>query len=163
MDCWALILYDLVMTTTSEILTKAAERSISAAARAMFLPESHTEVPSNSGGIPVTAALEPPQKSLDARCLWCGRTFKPRSTGGIGSEVLLHGTPTTILDRGASLDDEGDRRGPNIGRLLEGVPHERARCLRGIPIISPLRTDSLPLVSKIYWRENADGAIMDGP
>jgi len=29
--------------------------------------------------------------------------------------------------------------------------------------ISPLRTDSLPLVSKIYWRENADDAIMDGP
>jgi hypothetical protein len=27
----------------------------------------------------------------------------------IGSEVLLHGTQATVLDRGASLDDEGDR------------------------------------------------------
>jgi hypothetical protein len=47
----------------------------------------------------------------------------------IGSEVLLHGTPTGILDRGASLDDASDRRGPTLGRLLEGVSHERARCL----------------------------------
>jgi len=28
---------------------------------------------------------------------------------------------------------------------------------------SPLRTDSLPFVSKIYWPENADDAIMDVP
>jgi hypothetical protein len=33
---------------------------------------------------------------------------------------------------------------------------------RGCPI-SPLRTDSLPLVSKIDWPENADDAIMDAP
>jgi hypothetical protein len=30
-------------------------------------------------------------------------------------------------------------------------------------IISPLRTDSLPLVSKIYWRRSADNAIMAAP
>jgi putative transposase len=30
-------------------------------------------------------------------------------------------------------------------------------------LISPLRTDSLPLVSKIYWRRSADDAIMDAP
>jgi hypothetical protein len=29
----------------------------------------------------------------------------------IGSEVLLHRTPATILDRGAPLDDAGDRGG----------------------------------------------------
>jgi hypothetical protein len=28
---------------------------------------------------------------------------------------------------------------------------------------SPLRTDSLPVVSKIYWLENADDAIIGGP
>jgi len=53
----------------------------------------------------------------------------------IGAEVLLHGTQATVLDRGASLDDEGDRRGPTLGRLLEGVSGERARCLRGIPAL----------------------------
>ena len=51
----------------------------------------------------------------------------------IGSEVLLHGTQATVLDRSASLDDAGDRGGPTLGRLLEGVSHERARCLKGIP------------------------------
>jgi len=29
--------------------------------------------------------------------------------------------------------------------------------------VSPLRTDSLPLVSKIYWRQSADDAIMYAP
>jgi len=52
---------------------------------------------------------------------------------GIGSEVLLYGAQATVLDRGASLDDEGDRSGPTLGRLLEGVSRERARCPRGIP------------------------------
>ena len=31
------------------------------------------------------------------------------------------------------------------------------------PDLSPLRTDSLPFVSKMYWPENADDAIMDVP
>ena len=52
----------------------------------------------------------------------------------LGSEVLLHGTPTGFLDRGAPLDDPSDRRGPSIGRLPEGTSNERARCLRGVPV-----------------------------
>jgi hypothetical protein len=55
--------------------------------------------------------------------------------GRIGPEVLLHRTPTGILDRGAALDNPGDRRGPSISRLSEGVSHERARCRRGVPLI----------------------------
>jgi len=51
----------------------------------------------------------------------------------IDVEVLRHGTSATVLDRGASLDNEGDRGGPvAIGRLLESISHERARCPRGI-------------------------------
>src|SRR6202035_3592229 len=50
----------------------------------------------------------------------------------IGSEVLLHLTSPTVLDRGAALDDAGDRGGPTLGRLPKGVSHERARCLRDI-------------------------------
>ena len=34
---------------------------------------------------------------------------------------------------------------------------------RDILQLSPLRTDSLPVVSKIYWPENADDAIIGGP
>jgi hypothetical protein len=52
----------------------------------------------------------------------------------IGSEVLLHRTPPGVLDRSPSLDDAGDRCGPNIGRLPEGVPNERARCRSGVPV-----------------------------
>jgi hypothetical protein len=52
----------------------------------------------------------------------------------IDSEVLLHRTPARILDRGAPLDDASDRGGPPIDRLLEGISHERARCLRGASV-----------------------------
>jgi hypothetical protein len=56
------------------------------------------------------------------------------------AEVLLHGTQATVLDRSASLDDAGDRGGPSLGRLLEGVSDERARCLRGLPLLkNPMR------------------------
>jgi len=51
----------------------------------------------------------------------------------IGSEVLLHRTPPGVLDRSPSLDDAGDRCGPTIGRLPEGVSRQRARSLRGLP------------------------------
>ena len=71
--------------------------------------------------------------------VWPG--FHAANYRRIEPEVLLHGTPATVLDRGASLDDEGDRRGLTLGRLLEGVSDERARCLRGVPIAgSPLHT-----------------------
>jgi hypothetical protein len=83
LDYWALILYYLVMTKTSEFRTKPSEPLISGAAKAVFLPASHTEVPLNRGGLPVTAALELDLKpAWETRCLWCGRAFKPRSTGG---------------------------------------------------------------------------------
>ena len=69
----------------------------------------------------------------------------------IGSKVLLHGPQATVLDRGAPLDDEGDRGGPTLGRLLEGVSRERARCLRGIPI------PEIPFAS---WSRMADSVRM---
>jgi hypothetical protein len=121
------------MTKTSEFRAKPCEPSSSAVASAVFLPANHTEVSLNRGSFSVTAALEPAEKSLHARCLWCGRAFTPRATGGSVAEVLLHGTQATVLDRGAPLDDAGDRGGPTFGRLPEGIPHERARCLRGVP------------------------------
>jgi hypothetical protein len=52
----------------------------------------------------------------------------------IDAEILLHGTQAAVLDRSPSLDDAGDRGGSTLGRLLEGVSHERARCAKGIPL-----------------------------
>jgi hypothetical protein len=82
LDYWALILYDLVMTKTSEFRAKPSEPSSSAVAKAVFLPANHIKVPLNRSGFSVTAALEPAEKPLHARCLWCGRAFTPRATGG---------------------------------------------------------------------------------
>ena len=67
---------------------------------------------------------------MDGYCLWCEPDIHTANDRWIGSEVLLHRTQATILGRGAPLDDAGDRGGPTLGRLLEGVSHERARCPR---------------------------------
>jgi len=60
--------------------------------------------------------------------------FQTALDGWIGSKILLHGSPATVLDRGAPLDDAGDQGGPPVGRLLEGVSYERARCLQGVSV-----------------------------
>ena len=86
--------------------------------------------------------------------VWSG--FQTAVDRGIGSEVLLLGTQATVLDRRPSLDDAGDRRGPTIGRLLEGIPHERARCLSGVPIIRDTpdgwACEGAILVSRLTWQ-----------
>src|SRR5262245_3418795 len=74
---------------------------------------------------------EIPRGSLPV--VWPG--FQSAFNRWIGSKVLLYGTQATILDRCAPLDDAGDRSGPTLGRLLEGISDERARCLKGV---SPL-------------------------
>jgi len=38
----------------------------------------------------------------------------------VGTAVLLDRAPPSILDRGAPLDDAGDRDGSTVGRLLKG-------------------------------------------
>jgi len=45
-------------------------------------------------------------------------------------------------------------------RLVNKDVYVSSASLEGV---SPLRTDSLPFVSKIYWPENADDAIMNVP
>ena len=80
------------MTKTSEFRTKPSEPPISAAAKAVFLPANHTEVPSNRSGLPVIATLELDLKpAWDARCLWCDRTFTPRKTGGSAQKFCCTG------------------------------------------------------------------------
>ena len=123
------------MTKTSEFRSKPSEPSSSAAAKAVFPPASHTEVPLNHGGLPVIAALE---KTGPEACLgrslpvvWSG--FQTAVDRGIDPEVLLLGAQATVLDRRTPLDDARDRGGPTLGRLLEGISHERARCLKRVP------------------------------
>jgi len=92
LDYWAFILYDLVMTKTSKFPLKPSEPSISAAAKAVYRPGEPYRSSSKSGGFSVTAALELDLKpALDARCLWCGRAFKPRATGGSAQKFCSTG------------------------------------------------------------------------
>jgi hypothetical protein len=63
--------------------------------------------------------------------VWAG--FQSAHDRRIGSEVLLHGTPTAVLDHSPPLDDAGDRNWPAVGRLPEGISHERA-CGGAFPI-----------------------------
>jgi hypothetical protein len=59
----------------SEILDKPVEWLVSEAAKPAFV-----SADPNSGS--VSTGLEPTQNFPHACCLWCGRAFKPRSTGG---------------------------------------------------------------------------------
>ncbi len=92
-------------------------------------------ITSDGGGGSVTAALEPmPQPSLDACCLWCGRTFPPRVTGGSAQKfcTTAHRQQFWIAARRWTM--RAIEAGPTLGRLLEGVSRERARCVKGVPL-----------------------------
>jgi hypothetical protein len=55
------------------------------------------------------------------------------------------------LDFGAALDDAGDRGGSTLGRLLEGISHERARCPRGLSA-----TKATPVPSTFWTHANEE-------
>jgi hypothetical protein len=66
----------------TEILDKPVESSISEAVNPGYEPPSQTVVYVDLSREAVAVGLEPAQESLQARCLWCGRAFTPRATGG---------------------------------------------------------------------------------
>ena len=79
-----------------------------------------------------------------------------------GGPILAAGPARAAKQDGPGVTDTEIKignTGPYSGPLSNASP---------IPIsmaayFSPLRTDSLPLVSKIYWPQNADDAIMGAP
>jgi hypothetical protein len=76
----------------SEILDKPVEWSVSEAVKSAFAPPSQTVGSEDLSRGSVTPWLEPAQKPpKDARCLWCGRDFKPRSTGGSAQKFCCTG------------------------------------------------------------------------
>jgi hypothetical protein len=79
-------------------------------------------------------SARPPRPERDGNALplvWSG--FHTAHVRWVGSEVLLLGAPTVLLDRGAALDDAGYRGGPTQRRLPQGVSFQRARCAGGVP------------------------------
>jgi len=76
------------MVKISEVVTTAPLSLISAASK----PAGHSVVASHPGDGPVTKALQPGHEpALDARCVWCGRTFTPRATGGSAQKFCSTG------------------------------------------------------------------------
>ena len=76
------------MVKISEIVTTAPHLLISAASQ----PAGHSVVASHAGDGSVTKALQPAhQPALDTRCLWCGRDFTPRATGGSAQKFCCIG------------------------------------------------------------------------
>src|ERR1043166_1388422 len=68
-----------------------------------------------------------------AHCLWCGRAFRPRTTGGSAQRFCSteHRHAFWIAARRWTI--RALEAGFHIGRVFEGRPHERARCPWGIP------------------------------
>jgi hypothetical protein len=75
---------------------------------------------------------------------------------------LLEQESADQAGNGVLIGEDADHLGAALDLAVQ--PFQRiGRVDLGPVVFSPLRTDSLPLVSKIYWPENADDAIMDAP
>jgi hypothetical protein len=71
------------MPTTLELLEKTPESLIAAGVRSAFLPRNRAVIVADRGCGSVTTVLEPAREpAMDGFCLWCDRTFTPRTTGG---------------------------------------------------------------------------------
>ena len=76
------------MVKLSEIVTTAPHSLISAASQ----PDVHGVVASHAYDGSVTIPLQPAhQPARDPRCLWCGKTFTPRVTGGSAQKFCCTG------------------------------------------------------------------------
>jgi hypothetical protein len=74
-----------------EILNSPTERSISGAVKTAFMPSSETVVAADLSSRSAAPGIERVKKSPDACCLWCGRAFKPRTTGGSAQKFCCTG------------------------------------------------------------------------
>jgi hypothetical protein len=83
-------LYYCIVENPPEILNKPAVWSTSEAVKTEYEPPSQTVASADlrRGSV---AELEPVQESLQARCLWCGRAFTPRATGGSSQKFCCAG------------------------------------------------------------------------
>ena len=112
------------MPNSLETLEKASRTLITVGVRSALLPANDAVVAAthSSGSVTRVLELEPaPEPPRGSALPVVPPDLHTSYDRRIDSKILLHGTQATVLDRGASLDDEGDRGGPTLGRLLEGV------------------------------------------
>ena len=74
-----------------KILNKPVEWSTLEAVKAEYELPSQTVASADLSRGSVAVGLEPAQKSPEARCLWCGRAFTPRATGGSAQKFCCTG------------------------------------------------------------------------
>jgi len=80
------------MKDTWETFSISLEGLTAEAVRTAFEPEIRVVPSANSRNMSVTAGLEPTQKpARDVYCLWCTRTFTPRTTGGSAQRFCCTG------------------------------------------------------------------------
>jgi hypothetical protein len=119
------------MQTTLEILEKVPESLIVTGVRSAFEPRNRAVIAADCGSGSVTRVLEPAREpAMDARCLWCDRVFTPRTTGGSAQKFCCTGHRQQSWIAARRWTMRAIEAGLALGRLLEGVSHERARCLR---------------------------------
>jgi hypothetical protein len=124
------------MQTTLELLEKAPESLIAAGVSSAFVPRNRAAIAADRGCGSVTRVLEPaPEPAVDPRCLWCDRTFTTRATGGSAQKFCCTGHRHQFGSRRVAGRCGRSRWAYTLGRLLEGVSRERARCLRGILVV----------------------------
>jgi hypothetical protein len=75
----------------SEILNKPVEWSMSGAVKTALIPASQTVPATNFSSWSVVANFDPIETPLHTRCLWCARTFTPRTTGGSAQKFCCTG------------------------------------------------------------------------
>ena len=80
------------MQTTLEHLEKAPKSLIAAGVRSAFVPRNRAVIAADRGCGSVTTVLEPAREpAMDGFCLWCDRTFSPRTTGGSAQKFCSTG------------------------------------------------------------------------
>ena len=84
--------YNTAMQTTLELLEKASESLIGAGVKSAFVPSNRAVIAADRNCGSVTTMLEPAREpAMDRRCLWCGRPFTPRTTGGSAQRFCCTG------------------------------------------------------------------------
>src|SRR5438477_12863236 len=71
-----------------------------------------------------------PRSAKKAHCLWCGRVYRARTTGGSAQRFCSTEHRKAFWTAARRWTMRAIEAGPSIGRVLEGFSGERTRCAR---------------------------------
>src|SRR5438270_60749 len=85
---------------------------------------SDRHLPDQVSAAPYSAARSPEK----TQCLWCGRDFRPRATGGSAQRFCSTEHRKAFWTAARRWTMRAIETGLSIGRVPEGHPDERTRC-----------------------------------